>query len=55
MLAVKGGYFSIVDVLVVKPRLKYFSLTRCLDLARNDASRKPFKAKWKTATLRKDL
>ncbi|KAI3188526.1 hypothetical protein DTO003C3_10231 [Penicillium roqueforti] len=36
MLAVKGGHFSIVEALVVDPKLKYFSLKRSLDLARND-------------------
>jgi hypothetical protein len=34
MLAVKGGHFSVVDALVVNPRLTHFSLKRSLDLAR---------------------
>jgi ankyrin repeat protein len=36
MLAVKGGHFSIVDALVVSPRLTHFRLKRSLDLARDD-------------------
>jgi ankyrin repeat protein len=36
MLAVKGGHFSVVDALVVNPRLTHFSLKRSLDLARDD-------------------
>ncbi|CAG8080624.1 unnamed protein product [Penicillium nalgiovense] len=35
MLAVKGGHVSVVDALVANPRLKYFSLKRSLDLARD--------------------
>jgi tRNA A37 threonylcarbamoyltransferase TsaD len=45
MLAVKGGHCSIVDVLVVNPRLKYFSLTRSLDLARNDYIQKAIRSR----------
>ncbi|CRL30840.1 unnamed protein product [Penicillium camemberti] len=37
MLAVKGGHFSIVDALVANPGLKYFSLKRSLDIARDDS------------------
>ncbi|CAG7937133.1 unnamed protein product [Penicillium salamii] len=36
MLAAKGGHSSIVDALVVNPRLTHFSLKRSLDLARDD-------------------
>jgi ankyrin repeat protein len=35
MLAVRGGHFSIVDALVVNPRLTLVSLKRSLDSARN--------------------
>jgi hypothetical protein len=34
-LAVKGGHVSIVDALVVNPRLQYFSLIRSLDITTN--------------------
>jgi ankyrin repeat protein len=45
MLAVKGGHFSIVDALVVNPRLKYFSLKRSLDLARNDCIQRAIRSR----------
>ena len=36
MLAVKGGHFSIIDALLVNPRLTYLGLKTSLDLAGND-------------------
>ena len=45
MLAVKGGHFLIVDALVVNPRLKYFSLKRSLDLARNDCIQRAIRSR----------
>ena len=45
MLAVKGGHSSIVDALVVNPRLKYFSLKRSLDLARNDCIQRAIRSR----------
>ena len=41
MLAVKGGHFSIVDALVVNPRLK----NRSLDLAGNDCIQKAIRSR----------
>ncbi|KAI3092206.1 hypothetical protein CBS147333_10239 [Penicillium roqueforti] len=45
MLAVKGGHFSIVEALVVDPKLKYFSLKRSLDLARNDCIQRAIRSR----------
>ncbi|CAG8137528.1 unnamed protein product, partial [Penicillium nalgiovense] len=45
MLAVKGGHFSIVEALVVDPKLKYFSLKRSLDLARNDCIQRTIRSR----------
>ncbi|CAG8293930.1 unnamed protein product, partial [Penicillium salamii] len=45
MLAVKGGHFSIVDALVVNPRLKYFSLKRSLDIARDDCIKRAIRSR----------
>ncbi|KAI3093078.1 hypothetical protein CBS147333_10140 [Penicillium roqueforti] len=45
MLAVKGGHFSIVDALVVNPRLKNFSLKRSLDRAGNDCIQKAIRSR----------
>ncbi|CAG8003377.1 unnamed protein product [Penicillium salamii] len=36
ILAAKGGHSSIVNALMVNPRLTHFSLKRSLDLARDD-------------------
>ncbi|CAG8075173.1 unnamed protein product, partial [Penicillium salamii] len=45
MLAVKAGHLSIVDALVVNPRLKNFSLKRSLDLARNDCIQRAIRSR----------
>jgi ankyrin repeat protein len=47
MLAVKGGHFSIVNVLVLNPGLKYFTLQRSLDLARNDCIQRAIRSRMK--------
>ncbi|OGE47109.1 hypothetical protein PENARI_c063G04915, partial [Penicillium arizonense] len=49
MLAVKGGHSSIVDALVVNPRLKYFSLTKSLDLTRNDCIQRAIRSRMEDA------
>ena len=49
MLAVKGGHSSIVDALVVNPRLKYFSLKRSLDLTRNDCIQRAIRSRMEDA------
>ncbi|KZN87774.1 Ankyrin-1 [Penicillium chrysogenum] len=45
MLAVKGGHFSIVDALVANPGLKYFSLKRSLDIARNGCIKRAIRSR----------
>ncbi|KAJ5033206.1 hypothetical protein NUH16_003122 [Penicillium rubens] len=45
MLAVKGKHFSIVEALVVDPKLKYFSLERSLDLARKDCIQRAIRSR----------
>lgn len=45
MLAVKYEHFSIIDALVVNPRLNYLSLKRSLDLARNDCIHRAIRSK----------
>ncbi|OGE46534.1 hypothetical protein PENARI_c203G03085, partial [Penicillium arizonense] len=55
MLAVKGGHSSIVDALVVNPRLKYFSLKRSLDLARNDYIQKVIRGRMEDDNTRQGL
>ncbi|OGE46401.1 hypothetical protein PENARI_c299G09361, partial [Penicillium arizonense] len=55
MLAVKGGHSSIVDALVVNPRLKYFSLTKSLDLTRNNCIQKAIRSRMEDDNTRQGL
>ncbi|CAG8093096.1 unnamed protein product [Penicillium nalgiovense] len=45
MLAAKGGHYSIVNALVVNPRLTHFSLKRSLDLARDDCMQRAIRTR----------
>ena len=49
ILAVKGGHSSVVDALVVNPRLKYFSLTKSLELTRNDCIQRAIRSRMEDA------
>ncbi|OGE46852.1 hypothetical protein PENARI_c099G05954 [Penicillium arizonense] len=49
MLAVKGGHSSIVDALLVNPRLKHFSLTKSLNLTRNDCIQRAIRSRMEDA------
>ena len=55
MLAVKGGYVSVVDALVANPRLKYFSLKRSLDLARDDCIQRAIRSRMEADNTRQAL
>ncbi|CAG8108096.1 unnamed protein product [Penicillium salamii] len=55
MLAVKGGHVSIVDALVVNPSLKYFSLKRSLDIARNDCIQRAIQSRMEDDNTRQTL
>ena len=55
MLAVKDGHFPIVDALVVNPGLKYFSLKRSLDLARDDCIQRAIRSRMEDANTRQRL
>ena len=55
MLAVKSGHFSIVDTLVVNPRLKHFSLKRSLDLARDDCIQRAIRTRMEDDNSRQGL
>jgi ankyrin repeat protein len=45
MLAVRGGHFSIVDVLVANPRLTHFSLRRTLGLAKDNCIQRAIRSR----------
>ena len=55
MLAVKGGHVSVVDALVANSRLKYFSLKRLLDLARDNCIQMAIQDRMKAENTRQTL